>query len=113
MKLTQLPATALCIIIFFFTSLSTHAQQQNWEKTSTAASAARQHGDLAQAETLYKQALDLQQKELGPVHDGLRDQKSLLLATRQAADGALRIRRCPHQFDDLAHPAGTIPFAGP
>src|SRR5713226_4306581 len=44
----------------------THAQQADWQETAADARAARQNGNTLEAATLYKQALEIQEKTLGP-----------------------------------------------
>jgi tetratricopeptide (TPR) repeat protein len=55
-------------LILFFSGLRTSAQGQDWGKLTADARATHLRGDDAGAATLYKRALAIQVKVLGPNH---------------------------------------------
>ena len=65
MKMKQLAPVVICIVIFLVSSFYTPAEEANWDQDLASATAARQRGEFAVAETLYKQAIAVQTRELG------------------------------------------------
>src|ERR1019366_4127451 len=61
------PIITVCLV-FFLSGLCAGAQQMDWDKSMAAARAARQRGEYANAAALYKSALAIQEKTLGPDH---------------------------------------------
>jgi len=45
---------------------ATFAEQADWQKATAAAKASRQNGNYSDAVALYKQALEIQEKKMGP-----------------------------------------------
>ena len=66
MKTAKTISTILGVLFLSFSALAAFAQQPDWQKLTDDARAARQKGQSAEAATLYKQALEIQEKDLGP-----------------------------------------------
>jgi tetratricopeptide (TPR) repeat protein len=65
MKISKLTLAAIFTLVALFAAVATPAETPQWAAVSAAGDTARQHGELALAQTLYTQAIDLQQKALG------------------------------------------------
>src|ERR1700758_5500764 len=61
-------ASTILFAFFFFISAqyAPAADTQDWRKDTAAAREARARGEYTLAQTFYKQAIDLQEKTLGP-----------------------------------------------
>ncbi len=66
-RITAIQFLLLGLILLPF-SLSARAQEQDWGKLTTDARAAHQKGDYTDAAALYKRALAIQVKTLGPTN---------------------------------------------
>src|SRR5258708_38489822 len=68
MNLKKLTPAIFCILVFLVSSIYTPAQKPEWKTELTAANAARQQGEYAVAEKLYKDVVEIQEKALGSDH---------------------------------------------
>jgi tetratricopeptide (TPR) repeat protein len=53
-------------LLFCFSVSATFAEQADWQKATAAAKVARQNGNYSDAVALYKQALEIQERKMGP-----------------------------------------------
>jgi uncharacterized protein HemY len=63
--------TGIFSLAFLLAGRYTPAQAPEWSKATTAAEAANQRGEYQLAETLYKQAIEMQQLSLGADNPGV------------------------------------------